>query len=181
MNELGNRPALPAQCGSKAICHVGYDRDRVRGFGVPKFHHRGHGRLSGDQGGGVYSSFPPRDRIVVKIPATEARIRRTLERKNRLRAHVAGQLEGEASWAGQFGKLSFVLKGRFCAGWTNQAIEIIACWHINRAHQLSAASAGFSHYSGGVETSRCRAMSWQHPGSRSRAQQANPNPLGIKW
>src|SRR5262249_58321745 len=36
--------------------------------------------------------------------------------------------------AGQLRELSFVLKGRFCAGWTNQAIEIIACWHISRAH-----------------------------------------------
>src|SRR5262245_31873564 len=69
MNELGNRPALPARCGPIAICHLGYDRDRARGFGAPKFHHQGHGRLSGDQGGGVYSSFPPRDRIIVKIAA----------------------------------------------------------------------------------------------------------------
>src|SRR6516165_11867536 len=43
--------------------------------------------------------------------------------------------------AGQLRELSFVLKGRFCAGWTNQAIEIIASWHISRAHHL-AASAG---------------------------------------
>ena len=46
---------------------LGYDRDQAQGFGAPKFHHRGHGQLSGDQGGGVYSSFPPH--IVVKITA----------------------------------------------------------------------------------------------------------------
>src|SRR5262245_18565963 len=74
MNELENRPALPARCGPIAIGHLGYDRDRVRGFGDPKFHHRGHGRLSGKQGGGVYSSSPP---LVEKITAGGGGIRWT--------------------------------------------------------------------------------------------------------
>src|SRR5262249_13749165 len=45
---------------------------------------------------------------------------------------------------GQFGKLSFVLKGRFCTAWTNQAIEIIACWHISRAHHQAAIAGRFA-------------------------------------
>src|SRR6516225_5383127 len=58
--------------------------------------------------------------------------------------------------AGQLRELSFVLKGRFCAGWTNQAIEIIASWHISRAHHLAASAGTFTNSIANAVSARSR-------------------------
>ena len=63
---------------------------------------------------------------------------------------------GRFGRAGQLRKLFFVLKGRFCAGWTNQAIEIIACWHISRAHHLAASAGTFTNYIANAVSARSR-------------------------
>src|SRR5262249_31113056 len=86
-------------------------------------------------------------------------------------------------WAAQAGQLresSFVLKGRFCAGWTNQAIEIIACWHISRAHHQAASAGRFADsIANAVPTRFPHRATARRPSPDPGLRQ--PNPLGIYW